>query len=77
LHNNLGNQCGIIEVIIEMGIFLKKTLMRGKFHGIFPTLGQSTIMVKFSYLKCPINTLRILSEVVTYKVRPCYQGIIV
>jgi hypothetical protein len=47
-----------------MEIVFKKTLMRGKFHGIFPALGQSTGMIKFSYLRCPTNTLRILSEVV-------------
>jgi hypothetical protein len=31
---------------------------------IFPALVQSTGMVKFSYLRCPTNTLGILSEVV-------------
>jgi hypothetical protein len=32
---------------------------------------------QISYLKCLTNTLRIMSEVVMYKVRPYYQGIIV
>jgi hypothetical protein len=68
LHNNRSNICAIIEIIIEMEIFRKETLMRVKFHGIFLALRQSTIMVKFSYLKCLTNTLKILSKVVAYTV---------
>jgi len=40
LHNNRSNQCAIIKVIIEMEIFWKETLMKVKFHGIFPALRQ-------------------------------------
>jgi hypothetical protein len=47
----------ITKVIIEMKIFRKKNPHQEKFHA----LRQSTVMGKFSYLRCPTNTLRILS----------------
>ncbi len=48
-------------VIIEMEIFKKKNPHEREISWIFPALGQSTGIVKFSYLRCPTNTLRILS----------------